>query len=49
MLHRGAENSPQSAGCINLSSLGTVYPPFTTAAGGKDQGMKLVILDANAP
>jgi hypothetical protein len=45
MIHQGAANVPQSAGCLNLSNKDAVYPEFVKAAGGAGNSMKLVILD----
>jgi len=49
MIHQGAANAPQSAGCINLSSSNSVYPEFIKSAGGAGNSMKLVILDGSKP
>lgn len=48
MIHQGAGDRPQSAGCINLSSNADVYPEFIEAIGGKQQSAKLVVMDADA-
>lgn len=47
MIHQGAANVPQSAGCLNLSSNSTVYPEFVKALGDSKDSRKLVVLDAN--
>jgi hypothetical protein len=47
MIHQGAANVPQSAGCLNLSSNSTVYPEFVKALGDSKESRKLVVLDAN--
>lgn len=47
MIHQGAQDIPQSAGCLNLSSNSTVYPEFVTAVGDSTESRKLIVLDAN--
>lgn len=45
MIHQGGANSPQSLGCVNLSS--TDYSQFTDAFGGETERGKLIVLDAD--
>ncbi|HET8648153.1 MAG TPA: hypothetical protein VFO85_21835, partial [Vicinamibacteria bacterium] len=44
MIHQGAADHPQSAGCLNMSS--SDYSQFVEAFGGKNQPGRMVVLDA---